>query len=105
VQNGGQAINGTEGDDSLTGGPGQDTIGATAQRNAQRRAGNDTLDGGPGDDTYIVAPGDFITTLGRRHVLTDSNWDLSAGVYYLDVVENLTRPARPVYGIGNARTT
>jgi Ca2+-binding RTX toxin-like protein len=87
---GGQALNGTAGNDSLVGGSGHDTIfgnagndtlvGNSGNDSLDGGSGTDRLDGGLGDDIYVVTAGDVLVDAGGTDwVHTSVNWTLAPG--------------------------
>src|SRR5918992_455910 len=79
-------VNGTAGNDSLTGTSSADTLnGFGGNDTLNGLAGVDRLDGGAGNDTYIVTSGDVLVDSGGTDtVVTDITWTLGTGF------ENLT---------------
>src|SRR5918992_6192290 len=89
-------VNGTAGNDSLTGTSSADTLnGFGGNDTLNGLAGIDRLDGGAGNDTYIVTSGDVLVDSGSVDtVVTDITWTLGSGF------ENIT-----LTGTGNINAT
>jgi parallel beta-helix repeat protein len=86
-------VNGTAGNDTLTGGSGSDTMNGGA--------GNDTMSGGTGTDFYLVdSPGDVVietSTLATEYDTVESSVDWTLGAN----VENLILTGGALNGTGN----